>query len=78
MNGPQVQYRSLPDTTPQTEITALSAVYRFVIEASHKKRPPAPVAPTTRKGDLMRSGPRPVYLSRRTEPSVCYSSWDAA
>jgi hypothetical protein len=35
--GPRVTYASRPDATPEGELTALAAVYAFVIQAHERK-----------------------------------------
>jgi hypothetical protein len=41
---PRIRYTPRPDTTPETELNALAAVYRFILDyhTKHKTVEPAP------------------------------------
>jgi hypothetical protein len=47
--GPRVTYTPRPDATPEGELTALAAVYAFVIQA-HEQKKVAATANERRKG----------------------------
>lgn len=44
-SSPRITYAARPGTTPEAEICALAGVYRFVIEASRKKKATRPGGP---------------------------------
>lgn len=48
MSNPTITYASLPDTTPEAELSALSAVYKFILDCHAKKDA---VAMTSSNGD---------------------------
>ena len=37
MNSPRFTYTSRPDATPEAELSALAAVYRFILDCHAKK-----------------------------------------
>jgi hypothetical protein len=37
MNSPRITYTARPDATPEAELNALAAVYRFVLDCRAKK-----------------------------------------
>ncbi|MBA3426749.1 MAG: hypothetical protein H0U04_19920 [Rubrobacter sp.] len=47
MSSPNVTYASRPDATPEGELSALSAVYRFILDAHPMKE----AAPESRSDD---------------------------
>ena len=36
-NSPTVVYRARPDTTPEAELSALTAVYKFILDCASKR-----------------------------------------
>jgi hypothetical protein len=36
VNRPSISYAQRPDATPETEISALAAVYKFVLDSANK------------------------------------------
>ena len=51
MNNRAVTYTPRPDATPEGELTALAAVYRFILEAHARKKAAAPSGQDDGKGD---------------------------
>ena len=49
MNCPEVIYRPRPNATPETEISALAACYRFILDCHAKKEGARPGAPDDTK-----------------------------
>jgi len=47
MTNPAITYAPRPDTTPETEISALGNVYRFILDCHAKKE----ATPTSRPED---------------------------
>ncbi len=45
MDSPRIAYAPRPDTTPETEISALANVYRFVLDCRAKKEATRPGSP---------------------------------
>jgi len=45
MDKPTIVYTALPDTTPESELDALVAVYTFVLEAHAKRKAAVPSGP---------------------------------
>ncbi len=50
MSNPRIIYRPRPDTTPESELNALAAVYRFILDCKAKKE----AAPASRSDDAMK------------------------
>ncbi len=45
MSNPRIFYSPCPDTKPETEISALSNVYRFILDCHTKKEAARPGGP---------------------------------
>jgi hypothetical protein len=66
MSGPRVVYKQHPGATPQSEISALAAIYRYLLFESSRTRQrafehaPEPVAATARR-NLVRKVRRPQF-----------------
>ncbi len=54
---PRVRYASCSDTTPEAELSTLADVYKFVLEASRKKKAVCPDRPEDpeRRSDEIRA-----------------------
>ncbi len=50
MNSPRVQYVPREDVTPETELSALGNVYRYVLDCHAKKAAPLQSRPDDAKG----------------------------
>ena len=50
MDSPSVTYATRPDATPETEITVLANVYRFVLDCSARKEAAPESRPDAAKG----------------------------
>ena len=61
MNAPaHIRYAQRPDATPEAELSALAAVYRFVLDCRAKKE--AATSPVNRPNDAERS----LYVPKNT------------
>jgi hypothetical protein len=45
MNSRRIDYTPHPDATPETELSALAAAYRFILERRAKKKATCPGGP---------------------------------
>jgi hypothetical protein len=51
VSNPRIVYRPHPDSTPETELSALAAVYKFVLDCrAQKKGGPATAPDSAKKG----------------------------
>jgi hypothetical protein len=44
MNGVHITYNPHPDATPEAELNALAAAYRFILDCAAKKKNSSPTA----------------------------------
>jgi hypothetical protein len=51
MNNSRITYTPRPDATPEVELDALAAVYRFILDCHERKK----AAPASRPDDAERS-----------------------
>lgn len=50
MSSPRITYSARPDATPEAELDALAAVYRFILDCRVKKEAAQPAALNEAKG----------------------------
>ncbi len=71
MNNSHIIYRSRPESTPGTELTAIANVYRFVLDCRAKKEP----APESRPDDGTKVKEDSANEHRSTRPKpACFGS----
>jgi len=58
MNSPHVVYTPRPDATPETELSALTAVYRYVLFDSQAKRGDPHDLTNDPPSEMTNNGPR--------------------
>jgi hypothetical protein len=60
MNSPRITYTPRPDATPEGELSALSAVYKFILDCHERKKAARPGRPVSAKGGSSDSSARPI------------------
>ncbi len=51
MSSPRIAYKARPDATPEGELNALAAVYKFVLDCRAKKKAAPATAPDDAKSE---------------------------